>query len=254
MSRAARFLQALVLAATEVGWKVPPKTRNTYRELDDTQPDLELRLPSGELVVVIRELDQGGRRVRAYTTERDYYPRAERTVVNRSFRSSGNLEVVIRRAWQDEKVLTLRDAEGASLEEQLPVLIRKLEIAEAESEWARQEQGRRAKIRERRWEVVKNEAFTKLTYQRNAEQLRDQLEQRRAVAEMRAYADEVEERAKDGDAPESDDALAWASWIREYADRTDPLNGPLRPLRVTSASHEDLAPHMDGWSTRGPYR
>ncbi len=49
-------------------------------------------------------------------------------------------------------------------------------------------------------------------------------------------------------------ACEWAKWIREHAERTDPLNGRLRLVEVTSCSHEELQPHMHGWSTHGPYR
>jgi hypothetical protein len=38
------------------------------------------------------------------------------------------------------------------------------------------------------------------------------------------------------------------------AERTDPLNGPLRLVETTSCSHEELHPHMNGWSTHGLYR
>jgi hypothetical protein len=53
---------------------------------------------------------------------------------------------------------------------------------------------------------VKAEAFTKLTYQRNAELLCDQLERREAAATMRAYAAEVEARAEQLDDPDAEDA------------------------------------------------
>jgi hypothetical protein len=49
-------------------------------------------------------------------------------------------------------------------------------------------------------------------------------------------------------------AHEWAKWIRQHAERTDPLNGQLRLVEVTSCSHEELQPHMRGWSTYGPYR
>lgn len=254
VGRAARFLQALLSAATDVGWKIPSKVHSMSLRRGEFGPDLLLRLPSRELVVTIRELDQGGRRVQAYTVETDYYTRTERTRANKNFRASGNLEVTITKTWEDQTVLSLRDTAAASLEEQLPTLIRQLEIAEAEVDWSRQEEMRRSKIRETRWEEVKQEAFTKLSYQRNAELLRDQLERRQAAATMRTYADEVEARAEQFDDPEKEGARKWAAWIRQHASLTDPVNEPLRLPRVTSASHDDLAPHMDGWSTYGPYR
>lgn len=254
VGRAARFLQALVSAAAEVGWKVPLKVRNMSSRRGEHGPDLSLQLPSAELVVTIRELDQSGRRVQAYTITTDYYTRTERTITNKHFQASGNLEVTLTKTWEDQAILSLRDAVGASLEQQLPTLIRKLEIAEAEADWSRQEESRRSKIRETRWEEVKKEAFTKLAYQRNAESLEDQLKRLHAAATMRTYAHEVEARADQVNEPGQDEARKWAAWIRQHADHTDPLNGPLHLLHVTSASHNELGPHMNGWSTYGPHR
>ncbi|WP_371750665.1 hypothetical protein [Mycobacteroides sp. LB1] len=254
MGRAARFLQALISAVTEVGWKIPSNPGNRARSRGEHIHDLWLRLPSRELVVTIRELTQSGRQVQAYTIETDYYLRNERTIVNKHFQPSGNLAVTIEKAWDKETVLSLQDAAGASLEEQLPVLIRKLEIGEAEAAWSRQEESRRAEIRETRWEEVKQEAFTKLTYERNTELLRDQLDRRQAAAAMRTYAREIEVRAEQLDASAADEARKWAAWIRQHADRTDSINGPLQLLRITSASYNDLEPHMNGWSAYSPHR
>lgn len=192
--------------------------------------------------------------MQAYTTETDYYTNNERTTANTYFQASGNLEVVITKTWEDQIVLSMRDTDGAPIEAQLATLIHKLEIAEAEADWSRQEESRRSEIRKTRWEEVKQEAFTKLTYQRNTERLRDELERRQTAATMRTYAAEVEGRAQQPDYPEGEEARKWSAWIREHADQIDPLNGPLRLLGVTSASHNDLQPHMNGWSTYGPHR
>lgn len=254
IGRAARFLQALATAAAELGWKVPLKRTYYSGRSGNTGPDLTLRLPSRELSIKVRELDQRGRRTEPYITESDYYTRTERTVANKSFQSSGRLEVVISKVWEDQLVFSLQDAEGVPLEDQLPVLIRKLEIGEAEAEWSRQEEDRRSQIRKIRWKEVEQEAFTKLTYERNAKQLQDQLERRREAAEMRVYAQEIEAQAEQREGLEKEDALQWASWIRQYADRTDPIIGPLRPLHITSAKSDELEPYMNGWSAYGPYR
>lgn len=71
---------------------------------------------------------------------------------------------------------------------------------------------------------------------------------------MRTYANEVEARAEQLNDADADEARKWSAWVRQHADRTDPLNGSLRLLNVTSASHADLEPHMNGWSTYSPYR
>lgn len=136
----------------------------------------------------------------------------------------------------------------------MPALIRTLEIGEAEAEWSRKEEERRADIRKVRWEEVKKEAFVRVAYQRNAERLLAELDSRDAVAAMRAYADEIDARAAELEDLDAQAAREWADWIRQHAERTDPLNGPLHLAKVTSCSHEELQPHLNGWSTYGPYR
>lgn len=67
-----------------------------------------------------------------------------------------------------------------------------------------------------------------MAYERNAERLLAELDSRDAAATMRAYADEIDARAATLEAPAAQEARGWAEWIREHAERTDPLNGPLR--------------------------
>ena len=125
-------------------------------------------------------------------------------------------------------VLSQRDTGKSTLEDQLPALIQVLEIDKAESEWARKEEERRADIRKERWEEVKKEAFVRVAYERNAKRLLAELNSRDAAAAMRAYADEIDARAATLETPAVQETRAWAEWIREHAERTDPLNGPLR--------------------------
>jgi hypothetical protein len=252
--RAARFLQALASASITVGWRVTGRPRNEGYGRNLPDPDLILRLPSRELVVSIRELDQRGRRVTAFITETDYHTRTPRTIANKHFEPSAKLEVRLSKKWEEQTVLSISDELGAPIEDKLPTLIRALEIAEAEAEWSHKEEQRRAEIRKVRWEEVKQEALVKVAYDRNAAQLGEQLDRRQAAAVMRMYADEIESRTEEVDEPTRTKATEWAAWIRQHADHVDPLNGPLRLLRVTSASHDELGPHMNGWSTYGPYR
>ncbi|WP_324194768.1 hypothetical protein [Nocardia terpenica] len=254
ITRAARILQALVSAALEMGWKVQAKAASVYTGRGEAGADLSLRLPSREVVVTVRELDERGRGGLAFTSDTDYYTREQRTRANRNFVGSGRLELTLTKAWEQQPILTLRDTKEHTLEEQLPTLIRTLEIAEKEAEWARKEEARRSKIREIRWEQVKKAAFVELAYERNVEQLRDHLARRDAVAAMREYADEIDSRATRLEASDAQAAHEWADWIRRHAERSDPINGPLAVLRVESCRHEELQPHMNGWSTYGPYR
>lgn len=230
------------------------RPRNEWYGSNRPDPDLVLRLPSQELVVSMREPDQRGRRATAFVTQTDYYTNTTRTIANKSFEPSGKLEIKLSKKWEDQTVLSMRDEPGAPLENQLPTLIRTLEIAEAEAEWTHKEEERRAEIRKVRWEEVKQEAFVMVAYDRNAAQLCDQIERWHAAATMREYADEMDSRTEKLAEPARTEAIKWSAWIRQHADRTDPFNGVLGLLRVASASHDELQPHMNGWSTHGPYR
>jgi hypothetical protein len=254
IARAARYLQGIILAANEMGWKVPAKAPAGYGGRGEVSPDLSIRLPSSQVTVTIRELDQRGRPGLAFVTQTDYYTCAQRTTANKSFLAAGRLEATVSKNWDAQPILTLRDAGGATLEEQLPALVRALETSEAQAQWAQKEEQRREGVRKARWEEVKKAAFTNLTYERNTQRLRDQLARRDEAAAMIAYADEVTAHAAELGAPEAAEALGWADWIRQHAELTNPLNGPLHVLEVTSCSHEALQPHMNGWSTHGPYR
>lgn len=131
-----------------------------------------------------------------------------------------------------------------------------LEVGEAEAEWARKEEKRkkeeerRAAIHQDRWAEVKG----KPSYQRNADRLVADLARRDTAAAMRTYADEIAAHAARLDSSDARAARERADRIRQHAERTDSLNGPLRLEKVTSCSQEVLQPHMNGWSTRGPYR
>jgi hypothetical protein len=59
--------------------------------------------------------------------------------VNKSFTASGRLEMTLTRGWEQHQVLSQRDSGKSTLEDQLPALIRVLEINKAEDEWARKE-------------------------------------------------------------------------------------------------------------------
>jgi hypothetical protein len=48
------------------------------------------------------------------------------------------------------------------------------------------------------------------------------------------------------EAPAARAAREWAAWIREHAERTDPLNGTVHVAKVTSCCYEELQPHMNG--------
>lgn len=132
------YLQGLVNAVAEMGWSVPAKVQVGYAGRGEPGPDLSIKLPSCEILVAVRELDERGRPRRPLITQTDYLTRTERTTVNKSFTASGRLEVTLTRGWEQHPVLSQRDSAKSTLEDQLPALIRILEINKAEADWIRQ--------------------------------------------------------------------------------------------------------------------
>lgn len=252
--RAARILQGLVTAAQSRQWKVPAQRPSGSRR--DASPDLLISTPSQEVVVTIYELDGRGRPGRAFVEDfgYGYGSREQRTVTNRHFGGSGRLMLTVHDRWGEKMITSVRESKNETLEEQLPAVLRTLDIAEAEDAWEREEETRRRAIREERWEEVKQEAFVQLAYQRNIEQLQQQLAHADDAARMRSYADSVEAHATTLGPSDEEAARGWAAWIRHHATSIDPLNGALRQLKVTEARHEDLQPFMHGWSAYGAYR
>ena len=105
-----------------MGWWAPAKVQADYAGRSGQGPDLSTKLPSREILVAIRELDERGRPGRAFITQTDYLTRRERTTVNKSFTASGKLEVTVTRGWEQHPVLSQRDTGKSTLEHRLPGL------------------------------------------------------------------------------------------------------------------------------------
>lgn len=97
-------------AATEKGWPALTRPQPGYGGCGEPHPDLSLKLPSHEVLVTVRELDERGRPGRAFVTQTDYLTRTERTTVNKNFTASGRLEVTLTRGWEQRPVLSQCDS------------------------------------------------------------------------------------------------------------------------------------------------
>ena len=112
-------------------------------------------------------------------------------------------------------VLSQRDTGKSTLEDQLPSLVRVLEIGQAEADWARKEEERRSEIREERWKEVKKEALVHVAYERNAKRLLAELDSRDAAAAMRVYADEIDTRAAELVTCTAEDVKIESNFVRK---------------------------------------
>jgi hypothetical protein len=174
-------------------------------------------------------------KVQAGYTQTDYLTRTERTTVNKSFTASGRLEVTLTRGWEQHQVLSQRDTGKSTLEDQLPALIRLLEIDKAEAGWARQEEERRSEIREERWKEVRRRPSS--VWPTSAIPSGPSPSSTAAMPQRPcARTPTRSTRTAALPTPAAQAAHGWAEWIREHAERTDPLNGPAAGTRRTGGT------------------
>jgi hypothetical protein len=92
------------------------------------------------------------------------------------FLPTGELRITVEEGYsRDGRQAEFRDSKRASLEEQLPGVLRELEIRAAEDAWCRQEEERKAREKQRRWERAMDHARRDFREARRAEVLRGQL-------------------------------------------------------------------------------
>jgi hypothetical protein len=58
-----------------MGWSVRAKVQVGHAGRGEPGPDLSIKLPSREILVAVRELDERGRAGRAFITQTDYLTR-----------------------------------------------------------------------------------------------------------------------------------------------------------------------------------
>lgn len=181
VQRAARLLQGIVNASLQRGWKVRHQgaTASMY-DGERQASDVEVVLPRLGVQVLVHELDQRGRTGRAFTAEHDHSGSSDKVLPSRWFQGSGRLQVTVSRyGWDTAPILQIRDESKTTVEDQVPSLVRALEIQGAEAEWEQRERQRKSTLREERRLEIYTEAVVKVREERNAEQATAQLEARR---------------------------------------------------------------------------
>lgn len=146
-----------------------------------------------------------------------------------------------------------KDTADRSLEDSLAQVLQELELRHGAEERSREAEERARIERKRQWEIAREQAVQDLTDSHRAKMLTGQMKSWGKAAEIRAYADAVEQRAlaePDDDARR--EAFEWARWARDYADRIDPLRQRLGLPERPKATEEALQPFMGRWSAYGP--
>jgi hypothetical protein len=132
-------------------------------------------------------------------------------------------------------------------------MVQEMELRSAAAVAKRKADEEAATLKRQRWEAAVAQA--RLTYREafRAKALRQQIADWQKALEVREFlshaADAVTGMASGAD---RNAAEAWLAWIAGYAERLDPLAGPLRMPHIPEPRPKDLEPHLDGWSPYAP--
>lgn len=256
-NRALRLVQALVAEAELRGHKAkfikpPPKDRWGYvQKHDRNQGHLMLVLGPDEyrlsIIQITKNVEHVLTKTEAKRAEQGQW--VQKWDVVPTERLHIRIETHGVSFWGSE----WKDTAERPLEDALAQVLQELELRH-NAEERKREAAERARIeRKRQWEIARERAVEALTDSHRAERLIKQTKKWKKVADIREYADAVEQRAQ----TEQDEdtrlaALEWAQWARDYADRIDPLRRRLALPEPPKATEKALQPFMGGWSAYGP--
>ncbi|KOU62250.1 PE-PGRS family protein [Streptomyces sp. WM4235] len=166
-------------------------------------------------------------------------------------------KVLKARAQEQERARLKHEAEQRRLREERDAEQRRLqeERARQEAERQRVEAEKRQRTQEK-WEAAVSVASIKAVDAARAEQFGTALDQWRAVGEIRAFCDALDEAAAQADDPvEAESLREWSAWGQSEAARLDPIlsRKGLRGRNFhAEPTGDQLRPFLDGWHPHRP--
>ena len=260
LPRAARIVHAVAVEAERRGYAVTlpsaHKKESRYVGRAETHTGA-VAIETGEVFacLTVRELPPNKGAARPYSEAWD--PSKQEYVLrkNKAFEPTGVIEIEITVGVHGPQQTRFRDGKRRSLDEQLPSLLRQIEIQHREDEAARNAQERQKRLRRERWEAAMAQARLDIQEHHRATILDDQVQRWQRA---RAYEDYIHalaaRTAELHDPAQRAGAEAWIEWATRYVHSVDPANdtiGMPQPVKHTDA---DLAPFLHGWNPYGPER
>lgn len=256
LTRAGHILQAIAAEAKRRGYEVLTPAAARENGLGQWSPW------KARLVVVIRgqaygiDLREKSRPGAAKLPPRNYSKPArlpewvERR--NREFLPSGVFELTIEGGFGGGRPQTFRDGKKSRLEDLLPEALREIEIQVLEAEWREQEAERAKQARRTRWEAAVERGRRDFHEAQRGKVLLDQLAAWQRYHALGEYLAAMAEKIGQLEGEDLAAAEEWLIWSQQYAQRLDPLNGPLAVPRFPDPTSDELKPFLNGWSPYGP--
>ncbi|MEV1116126.1 hypothetical protein AB0I91_13725 [Actinosynnema sp. NPDC049800] len=136
-----------------------------------------------------------------------------------------------------------------SLEDKLGDVIKELEGRVRFDEERRIAEQREKAARRLQWEEAMTEARFRFVEDARIAALNEQLQAWETATKVRAYCQAAE--AVLPESPDSD-VVEWLRWMRNYADRIDPVIRGVQAPKLREPSAYELRPYLDRWSPYGP--
>jgi len=257
LARASHILQALASEAARRGYTVvgaerrQPQYNSDFRgSLKDGQ--IRIAIDGFTYQIRLREHGRQGGASLPFTAHRTL-PRWQ-AVRHAEFVPTGILQLTIGSGYRrDSRPAEFKDTGKTSLEDQLPALLRELEIRAREDAHHRVQEQRQAEQKRRRWERAMEQARHEFHEATRIEELTRQLEAWRLANDLGRYLSAMRENT--GTITNKNDRAAaenWLTWVSQYHKAIDPLASSLVMPPELTPSMEELRPFLYGWSPYGP--
>ncbi|XVS66014.1 hypothetical protein ACQPYE_08160 [Actinosynnema sp. CA-299493] len=174
----------------------------------------------------------------------------QRVPIRQRYVSSGRLVLELPHSWDyNGRRRRWADRTRWSLEDRLGDIIKELEGRVRFDEERRIAEEREKRARQYQWEDAMAEARFRFAEDARIAALNEQMQAWETAAKVRAYCQAAE--AALPETPDSD-VVEWLQWMRDYADRIDPVIRGVQAPKLHAPSAHELRPYLDRWSPYGP--
>jgi hypothetical protein len=259
LPRVLRILQGLIVEAEQRGYdaqlvSAPERDRHGYRSEWSGAHYGHVVIAIADYSAALRIAEEG-LQSRTYWRQRNYtYFRGSdrwdsRVLDAYETNATGRLQMQLVTGYS-QRSAKWADRKTTTLEDELPELLREIEMRAVEDEHRRRAEKRKAAERERAWQAAMKKARERHAENNRSEILSSEVAQWSEAQRIRAYCSAIESSY-----PNVSKTLEWIAWARSHADALDPLQtAPRMPALPESVQPDELRPFLDGWNPYGPNR
>lgn len=155
--------------------------------------------------------------------------------------------------WPEKWGSTWTDASETSLEQELPYVIREIELRAEQARLRREEEHLRLLARQTAWDQARERAVAKAIEAHRADLLLDQVHRWDEVSRLRKYIAALRSRLSEpGTNHVRTSEEQWITWAEHYVESIDPLLQPLEMPSDPEITQDLLEPFVHGYARYRP--